>query len=318
MPRCLFCPTEGNALTDEHVFPAALGGNLVVKNSVCKACNNGFSEAFEEDIVKRFEHVRHIFRIPDRRGNVPDIDTKVELQGEQLDARLMGNGTLKLKPIFTKEVRNGVEERVARYVSDRQEEDLRKSGWEMAETTSGGEVQGFFSGRLDFINLPGMLRLATKIAYLALVFRMGKVFASSSAFEQTRSYVRTGTGATRARLFLNEGFLGVCPQGPHLHSVVLVGQNNKRSVDAIVRIFGGLCYFVNLYECYVGADFSNTLVFDAHRGEIVGALLTHLQGEFLQVNYVTENKETIWNDRVKSGEWFTRFIDRALQPKTDT
>jgi len=86
-------------------------------------------------------------------------------------------------------------------------------------------------------------------------------------------------------------------------------------VDAIIRLFGGLCYFISLSESYVGADFSDTLIFDAHRGEVVKSLLVNIQGEFLQLNHVRESKDVIWDDRVKSGEWLLKFIDSAIRGK---
>jgi len=153
MPSCIFCLTESNDLTDEHVFPAALGGNLVVKDAACRACNNRFSGEFEQEVVGRFAHLRHIFRIPDRYGNVPHVDATVEVDGKSLDGRLLGNGTLKLKPIFTEHVgSDGVKEMVAHHVSEEQVEQLRKDGWEKGETTPGFAVEGSFSGQLDFID----------------------------------------------------------------------------------------------------------------------------------------------------------------------
>jgi hypothetical protein len=311
--KCFFCSTGNECLTDEHVFPAALGGTLMLKKAVCKTCNGGFNRDFEEKIIKGLEHFRHIFRVPDRRGNVPYIEVKVEFEGKETEAMLEGNGALKLKPFFTTEVHNGVEERVARYVPEFQKEKLRAAGWEMAETTAGRNVEGSFSGRLDFIDSSEMLRSVTKIAYVALAFRMGAAFAGREGFDRTRSYIRSGAGFPNARLFLNEGFFRVCPQGPYMHSVLLAGQNKNHRVDAIVRLFGGLSYFIGLNESYDGADFSDTLVLDAHRGETITVLPTNLQSEFLQADYIREGKETIWDDSIKSGEWFVKFVDNAMQ-----
>jgi hypothetical protein len=317
MPKCLFCAIESDSLTEEHVFPAGLGGTLTLKNAVCRPCNGGFSRDFEEEIVKRFEHIRYVLRIPDRRGNIPDIDVKVEFEGKEIDGRLMGTGSLRLKPIFTIENRDGVQERVARYVSVRQQEDLRKQGWEMAETTPGGDVQGSFSGRLEFIDSLTMLRTVTKIAYTALAFRADLDFARPTCFDDAREYIRIGSGATRAAIFLNEPFLTQCQQGPHQHSVVLVARRDIRRIDAIVRLFGSLCYMVNLAENYDGVDFSHTLVFDAQHGKVAGfndVLVASELSYSHQVEYVNKSKDTIWNDRLKSGEWFTRFLDAAIQP----
>src|SRR5713226_2015781 len=57
MPRCLFCGQEHEKLSAEHVFPAALGGNLELRDGVCTKCNNDFSE-FERALVKELVPVR--------------------------------------------------------------------------------------------------------------------------------------------------------------------------------------------------------------------------------------------------------------------
>jgi hypothetical protein len=48
MAQCLFCLKEGEGsevhFTDEHIFPAALGGKLVVKDGSCDGCNHGNSK----------------------------------------------------------------------------------------------------------------------------------------------------------------------------------------------------------------------------------------------------------------------------------
>jgi len=54
MPQCLFCLREEKGdsghFTDEHVFPAALGGNLIVRDGSCDVCNHGNSK-FEQALA---------------------------------------------------------------------------------------------------------------------------------------------------------------------------------------------------------------------------------------------------------------------------
>lgn len=321
MPRCIFCLTQSDKLTDEHVFQAVLGGRLAVKNATCVTCNNGFSKAFEQNIAKRLAHFRRILSIKDRRGELPEIETKFTIDGRELEARLKSDGTVKPKPIVTEVVKDGIKETVFEYLPEKQKEQLRgmakEKGWELIEeAASSGEGQGSFSGDLDFLDSQDMLRNAAKIAYTGLAFRMGTGFAQGGSFNEIRTYVRTGDGTPRAKLFLNERFLSACAQGPHQHSVVIVGRRDKGRVNAIVRLFGGLCYFVNLSDHYEGADFSDTLVYDAQRGEVNKVLVTHEQTEFLQVEHVSESKETIWNDQKRAGEWFVRFFEQAIRAKT--
>jgi hypothetical protein len=41
---CIFCSGQEN-LTDEHVFPAFMGGELEVRNGSCTRCNGDFGVA---------------------------------------------------------------------------------------------------------------------------------------------------------------------------------------------------------------------------------------------------------------------------------
>src|SRR5260370_17145868 len=72
MPQCLFClQGEGEAVlfTDEHVFPAALGGNVIVKDGSCDGCNHGNSE-FEPALHVGLSPLRLLLQIPLRYGKV--------------------------------------------------------------------------------------------------------------------------------------------------------------------------------------------------------------------------------------------------------
>jgi hypothetical protein len=86
-------------------------------------------------------------------------------------------------------------------------------------------------------------------------------------------------------------------------------------VDAIVRLFGELTYFVVLSDHYDGADFCNTLVYDAHRGEVNGMLFGHVQAELLQTEDVATSKETVWDDLEGLGRNFCAFIERVAEEK---
>lgn len=89
-------------------------------------------------------------------------------------------------------------------------------------------------------------------------------------------------------------FLARSKLDPISISVILAGRRDENRVDAIVRLFGGLAYFVALSDAYDGADFFDTLVYDAYRGEIDGMLFSHEQAEFLQTEDVATSAETMW------------------------
>jgi len=320
MSRCLFCLKDfpDEQMTDEHAFLAALGGDLKFKNGSCKSCNNGFSNQFEQTIAKHFVHFRYLLLIPNRRGKVPECYIKVEADGEQLEAKLLPDGTAQLKPIVKKIEKDGVTEIVHQHATEKQVSELRKKAKEeglhlIEERSPGQQVEVNISGDLKFIDSPELLRAVTKTSYTVLALRMGRNFATRDIFDAARNYIKMGSGNPKARLFLHEGYMQACQYGPHQHAVILAGTNNRRSIDAIVRLFGGLSYFVNLSDDYEGADFFNTLPYDAQRGKEDKLLYGHEQAELLQIEDVRTSKETVWNDRVSSGAWFLKFFGVALK-----
>ena len=220
MPRCLFCRTEHDKLTDEHVFMAAIGGKLVARGS-CVGCNNTLNKAFEEKMARRLAHFRRILGTTDREGNLPVVDTKLEVDRKQLDGKLLPDGSVRLKPLPSRKMmKDGVEETVFEHVNEKQKEDLRRhakeKGWELIEeTTPVKDVQGSISGDLVFIDSPEMLRTVAKTAYTALSLRMGSDFAMRNEFNPVRDYVMTGNGTPSAKLCLNEDVMAGCAQGPH-------------------------------------------------------------------------------------------------------
>jgi hypothetical protein len=318
MPRCLFCRREFEDLTDEHVFPAAIGGKLTVRNGTCTDCNNGMSGKFEQKIAGRLVGFRRLLSLKDRRGQIPVIEIGVKLEGQEHQASLLPDGSTVLRPRVTKVVRDGVVRTTYEHLPEANKEALlikaEEKGWQLIEEPkTGGEVEASFSGDLDFLKSEEMFRYVAKIGYTALALRMGVTLAQSASFEAIREYINAGGGGAPVRLFLNEAFFAGSEQGLHQHSVLLAGRNDKRRVDAIVRIFGGLSYMVLLSGHYEGADFFNTLVYDSQRCEINNVLATHLQSEILQIEALDTDKETIWNDQRQAGQWFINFVDKEIE-----
>lgn len=318
MPKCLFCRRECDDLTDEHVFPAAIGGKLVVPRATCAACNNGISKKFEQHIAGRLLHFRRLLSLKDRRGGIPVVEIAIKLEDEERRASLLPDGSTVLRPRVTEVIHDGVAETTYENLPEADKENLRKKakekGWQLIEEpTPGGEIEASMSGQLDFLTSDEMLRFVAKIAYTAMALRMGITVAQFDSFDQIRECIDTGGGGPQVRLFLNEAFLASSAQGFHQHSVVLAGRNDTRRVDAVVRIFGGLSYMVSLTDRYEGADFFDTLVYDSQRGEINPVLATHIQSEILQIEALQADKNTIWSDPVRAGEWFVNFIAQEIE-----
>lgn len=321
MSKCLFCRGEFENLTDEHVFPAAIGGKLVVRNATCAECNNGISKKFEQFIAGRLLHFRRLLSLKDRRGEIPIVEVAVRMGDQERRASLLPDGGTVLRPRVTKVIRDGASETIYENLTEADRENLRKKaqerGWQLIEEPGqDGEAEASFSGQLDFLTSEEMLRYAAKIAYTTLALRIGVAMAQLDSFEEIRGYINMGGSKPLARLFLNEAFLAGSEQGLHQHSVVLAGRHDRRRVDAVVRIFGGLCYMVTLSDRYEGADFLDTVAYDSQRGEVNEVLATHFQSEILQIEALQIDKDTVWDDQIRAGEWFVNFIDREIKRST--
>jgi hypothetical protein len=147
------------------------------------------------------------------------------------------------------------------------------------------------------------------------LFAWEKGWQISRAFDDIRAHIRSGEGKPLASLFVHERFRNACQQGPHQHSLIVAGRHDKARVDAIVRLFGGLCYFVTLSEQYEGADFCDTLLYDAYRGKIDGMLLSNVQAELLQTEDVLTSGATVWGNLEATGRAFCEFLDQEVQAK---
>jgi hypothetical protein len=323
MPQCIFCLKEHEQLTDEHLFPAAIGGTIKLHNSTCAECNHGFSK-FEQPVALELAPLRFLFQIPDRRGNLPSVDATVNTAKKAYDAKLEGGGKLRLIPEITQNMmEDGKREITYRFLSDEAKGSLAQKakarGHELVELGPGEpeEAEVHFGGDIHLVGCAEGLRMAAKIAYVGLARYCGMALATSEQLSDVRRYVLEGTGTPVARLFLNERYMQAVQQGPHQHSLTLAGRNDKKRVDAIVRLFGGLCYFVQLSTNYLGADFSTTVVLDAYRGEQDGILLEHPYAEILQIEDVSTNPATSWDDLYACGLSFVGYLEREIEGKQE-
>jgi hypothetical protein len=184
MSTCLFCLRECQEATDEHVFPAALGGVLTVNGGSCTECNNGFSR-LEQALAGELAPVRLLLQIPDRYKQVPQVEATAKTEQRDYDARVMGDGTVRARRLVEEVKRDdGTREFVHRFLTDRQKEKLRREaeekGRELLETGPGEPVQAeiHIGGELRIIGSDEGLRTAAKIAYVGLAFRMGERMAN--------------------------------------------------------------------------------------------------------------------------------------------
>jgi hypothetical protein len=83
--RCIFClernPPSG--FSDEHVFPEALGGTVVIRN-VCTRCNNKLGAEVDSAVTSHglVEVKRHALGLAGKTGKVPNPLERATLEGD--------------------------------------------------------------------------------------------------------------------------------------------------------------------------------------------------------------------------------------------
>ena len=253
---------------------------------------------------------------------MPIVPVVIQTGDEIAEGKLLPDGTVQLKPkvTVTRNPEGNVVQIVYNHITQRQAEQRRlnvPAGFELTqEKAPAREAEVSMSGNLDFLETDETLRVISKTAYTALAFLISKEHAESEIYSKARVAI-CGEGNAIAKLFSSELFLQQSPQGPHQHSVVIVGVAKTRSVTAIVRLFGGLCYYVTLSDVYQGADFASSIGLDAMRGQRNLIITSHLDTEFHQLEQIQNSEDTVWSNQIANGRSFLEFIDREITRLVD-
>lgn len=74
--KCIFCckVKPGTGFSDEHVFPEAIGGRLILKNTVCTDCNSQYGHGSDSDLSNHvFSELNRLkYKIKGKSGKVPN------------------------------------------------------------------------------------------------------------------------------------------------------------------------------------------------------------------------------------------------------
>ena len=252
----IFCGSEDN-LTDEHIFPAFMGGELKVPNGSCDRCNREYGIA-EAALKQATIPLLNLLQVKNRDGVVPNAPLSAQIRGldmKNLPAFMDGKGAIqlldKVEPTITPEgrqVRQGFF--ITKGGGDKFAERGRKRGDELVQQTVPEQIviEANYTVSTSFAQTLEAHRIAAKIALTAIAYQDGTSFALSKQFDELRE---TQTARPmRVWIFANEGFLNDHPRSAHEHSVICYLSAGMRRGWAVVTLFGGLTYRVDLTTDY--------------------------------------------------------------------
>jgi hypothetical protein len=259
---CIFCRSEEN-LTNEHVFPAFMGGELEVRDGSCKTCNGIFGTA-EAAIKDATVPLLNLLKIENRDGKVPNAPLNIEIRGidmKNLPGFMDGAGNIQLRD-YVKDVvdDDGKKRRQGFFVTPRGVEKFAER-----EKTRGGKlieravpkdivIEADYTQGIIFAFTIEARKVAAKIAMAAIAFQFGVPFALSPQFDALRA-VRDETDMRKlpVRIFANENIMSAWLRTPYQHSVLCYLSGGMKKGWALVTLFGGLSYSVEVTSNYTDA-----------------------------------------------------------------
>jgi hypothetical protein len=312
---------SADRLTDEHVFPASIGGGLVARSATCRACNNHCSAAFEAKFLNSVKVLTSVMGIANRRGDVPSIDVSFRIDGRPFKGVLHSDGELVIQNRREQKLteHGKLVTRWWLFTNDSFEQLQKKSAKRgerlVVEEPDGRHIEfvpeSFMP--LDFVNSLEAKRTAAKVALTCVAEKLGQTFACLPAFDSVRDFVRKGEGDC-ARLFFNQNFAEATQASPFQHLVILSCDARKHTVYAIVMFFGTMTYLVQLSSNHQGIDFGAHYAFDARKREEVAVFVAHMENERLAVEDILGGR-TQFGDVVAIAEHGARVIQSAASPR---
>jgi hypothetical protein len=256
---CIFCGSETD-LTREHVFPAFMGGELTVPDGSCKRCNGEFGK-WECTLRESTKFLLNLLQIENRDGEVPTARVEVEIRGTDakgLFGKREADGTVTLSDVVVSSVEpDGKKHRQGIFVSQASAEKFIERASTRGEKTTELPVpnevvlDASYTQTLPFAFSLEARKVVAKIALASIAYKLGTPFALSAQFDSLRK-ARTAATAREMplRVFCNKNFMAAHARNAHQHSVMCHLSAGKKKGWALVTLFGGLSYVVEVTDSY--------------------------------------------------------------------
>jgi hypothetical protein len=284
----------------------------VVLNGSCDRCNGDFGRA-EATIKEATAPLLNLLQIKNRKGVVPSVPLKAnirELDMKDLPAFMDGAGEIQLQDTVKESVTSdGKILRQGFFLTT-------KGGNKFVERAlaKGGQVrdgkvpnqiviEASYTQTTRFAFSLEARKVAAKVALAAIALEYGTPFALSPQFDVVRG-ARTAMGDRDLRvwIFTKEGLMGAHSRAAHLHSVMCYLSAYWRKGWAIVTLFGGLSYRVDVATEYNGKDNQFGIFYDAASRERINPVI--LADEKTLIGHVLSPATTFENRNSVDAQWY--------------
>ncbi|HYH01263.1 MAG TPA: HNH endonuclease [Terriglobales bacterium] len=310
---CIFCAAD-RRLTDEHVIPASLGGDLVIAGGSCATCNNRCSHEFEAAFINNLLVVRHLLGIANRAGKIPSVPVTFPIRGASATGVLTPehefcpNDTV-IKAAAPEQDEYWMFTGRGRRKLERHAEQSGKRIVPLDPTECFVAVRPRSSIELNFVTEESAKRAVAKVAYAYAIHCLGRLPQRSAAYDAVRRFIIHGEGRSPTRLFFNRDFLTATNLTGFQHALLLSSDSQKHAVTAIVVLFGGLNYVVRLAdEAFV--DVGCTYIWDSRKRKPIGFFTRDYLHEHAGVDIIDKGS-TVFDDVAQVAEHWKGLLESA-------
>lgn len=275
--RCFYCGSDAGAPSEEHVISAALGCKEVLRVGVCKRCNDVFGHDLEGPFVNALALFRNFFRVPNREGDVPDLDLSGHFDGETqlFPVKITGDGRVLIPPQPIRDNKTPVtHEKEYRIFTNREEcvieQNLRARHsdllWRRLEEKDGIQivnVQLEFDGAV--LCSPEANRTIAKYALNLLAYRYGLTFVTDK-FRALKDFVLGTAPEQRVGVLWNPSFLNSLPFAAPKHLFVIYVDAAAHRATVFIWVFSLFPYAVVIEESAISVDSFWSAAIDPYDG----------------------------------------------------
>jgi|GEM_PF-3295948 hypothetical protein len=306
MPEpCFYCGSDTGTPSEEHVISAALGCKEVLRVGVCKQCNDVFGHESEGPFVNALALFRNFFRVPNREGNVPDLDVSGQLDGEtrRFPLKITGDGRVIIPPQPIRDDKTPItNEREYRIFAKKEELVIEKNLrtkhrdliWRRLEQQGGIQnvnVSLEFDGAI--LCSPKANRTVAKYALNLLAFCYGLTFVTDK-FRSLKDFVLGKGTHQRVGVLWNPAFLNSLPFAVPKHLFIVYVDAAAHCVTVFMWLFSLFPYAVVIEEPEISVESFWSAAIDPYDGTFtplfIGAVI-HGSGAAIGSNFPLLERE---------------------------
>jgi hypothetical protein len=290
-----------------------MGGELEVRNGSCTRCNGDFGVA-EAALKEATTPLLNLLQIENRYGVVPNAPLNAGIRGmdvKNLPAFMDGEGEIKLSDVVResttddgRRLRQGFF--LTREAGDRFVERARAKGLQVIEREVPNEIviEANYTQTTTFTFSLEARKVVAKIALAAIAYECGIPLVLSSQFDVLRqARVATGAQDLRVWIFSNERFMSAHLRTAHQHSVLCYLSAGMQKGWALVTLFGGISYLVEVTTEYTERGSRQFSIFyDADSKRRVNPIV--LADEMTLIGHVLSPASKLENRDAVDAQWY--------------